>query len=318
MTLIEAFEALARGHELNREEVPTAVRSQLEAFGVRVNADGIFEFEFHDWLDAATIQDELNSSTLGWLQQLEVVACTESTNSDLLALSRDKEIDGWIRLAEVQTLGRGRRGRRWVSPFAANIALSIGITVKCQAAELGAIGLAVGLHAATEIRALGLRNVRLKWPNDVLLGECKIGGILIELADPTSPATLVIGIGINVFAAPGVDVTGDYLATQIAPYLQSCSRNFVVARLINSTYAAVRLYEEAGFPAFKAGWEKLDALRGQPVALLGVEPSIRGIGIGVDAEGAYLIRTDGGTERVIGGELSVRLGTRERDRHSGS
>lgn len=306
MDLEEAFGALAQGSQLEEIALDASVLSLLAGYGVQAR-EGVLSVEQSELLDSATIKAGLNDVTQKWLRQLDVLSCTESTNSDLLELSRDHDIDGWVRTTEVQTGGRGRRGRQWVSPFAKNVALSVGISIDRSTAELGAISLAIGLATANACDALGVEGVKLKWPNDVLIGQRKVGGILIELVDAQRPASLVVGIGINVYEAPGVDVTGDYRATRIVDHSASCSRNLLVARLISSIHEAVRTFEESGFDVFKETWELRDVLRGRRVVLTGVEPPIEGIGAGIDGEGAYLIKTNNGIERAIGGELSLRI-----------
>lgn len=306
MDLEEAFVVLAQGRQLEEIALDASVRSRLAEYGVLVK-EGVLSLERSELLDSATIESGLNDAARKWLRQLDVLACTESTNSDLLELSRDRDIDGWVRTAEVQTGGRGRRGRQWVSPFAKNVALSVGISIDRSTAEIGAISLAIGLATAHALDAFGIEDVNLKWPNDVLIGQRKVGGILIELADAQRPASLVIGIGINVNDAPGLDVTGDYRATRIVDHCGSCLRNSLVARLISGIHEAVRRFEAFGFDVFKESWELRDVLRGQRVTLTGVEPPIEGTGAGIDGEGAYLIEADTGIERAIGGELSLRM-----------
>lgn len=306
MNLEEALVTLVRGKQLDQSSLDASVVVQLTECGV-VATEGVLSLKQQEFLNAATIQSNLHESTQSWLRRLEVLTCTESTNTDLLELSRTNDIDGRVRTAEVQTGGRGRRGRQWVSPFAKNIALSIGITIDRPTAEIGAISLAVGSQTATVLEELGVENVALKWPNDVLIRQRKVGGILIELADAQRPATLVIGIGINVNDAPGVDVTGSYQATRIVDHVDTCSRNSLVAELINGIHATIRRFEVSGFDAFKDSWERRDVLRDRQIVLTGVEPPITGTGVGIDHEGAYVIQTNTGIERAIGGELSLRV-----------
>ena len=306
MTLEEAFDALRNGRHLSAANIDADVRTRLVEYGVRVD-QGVMLLSQRELLSTKAIESGLRETTQKWLRRLDVLSCTESTNTDLLELSRKQDIDGWVRTAEVQTGGRGRRGRQWVSPFAKNVALSVGISIDRPTAEIGSISLAIGLMIARLLDNLRIEDVSLKWPNDVLIGQCKVGGILIELADVQRPASLVVGVGMNVKDAPGPDITGDYRATCILDHLTSCSRNHLVANLINVIHEAIRKFEELGFDVFKEGWERRDILRDRSVVLSGVEPPISGIGAGIDGEGAYLIETSSGIERAIGGELSLRM-----------
>ncbi|MCY4094180.1 MAG: biotin--[acetyl-CoA-carboxylase] ligase [Gammaproteobacteria bacterium] len=306
MDLEEAFETLAQGKQLTAMDLDRSVRTQLTEYGIQVR-EGVLSSQSSEFLDASVIAAQLHESTRTWLKRLDVLSCTQSTNTDLLDLSRDSDIDGRIRTAEVQTSGRGRRGRQWISPFAKNVALSVGIAVDRSTAEIGGVSLAIGLVVAQVLDDLQIEDVGLKWPNDILIDKRKVGGILIELADAQRPASLVVGVGINVHDAPGVQVTGNYRATRIVDHLASCSRNSLVAHLINKIYDAIRRFEDFGFDPFKEGWERRDVLRGKSVVLTGSEPPISGIGAGIDDEGAYLIKTATGVERAIGGELSLRI-----------
>ena len=306
MNLEEAFKTIAQGKQLKESELGRSVRSQLAAYGIQ-SMEGVLSRQQSELLDAAEIEQELHESTKSWLRRLDVLSCTDSTNTDLLKLASERDIDGWARTAEVQTGGRGRRGRRWVSPFAKNVALSVGISVDRSTTELGSISLVIGLMVASVLDDLGIQDVGLKWPNDILINQQKVGGILIELADAQRPASLVVGIGMNVCDAPGIDITGSYRATRIVDHVASCSRNALVAHLINAVHEAIRQFERLGFNVFRNRWERRDILRDRKITLTGVEPPISGIGAGIDDEGAYLIKTTTGIERAIGGELSLRF-----------
>ena len=260
----------------------------------------------HEYLNEARIRSSLTESVQSWVRSVHAVRTIESTNTTLLELARESDIDGSVWTAEEQTQGRGRRGRQWVSPFAQNIALSVGIKVDMPTAQIGSVSLAVGLAVAVALEDMGVNDVQLKWPNDVLIKDRKVGGILIELADANRPCVLVVGVGVNVFDAPGRDVTGDYQATRLADHTEKCSRNELCAGLVNSIFAAIRHFEQEGFPAIKKQWENRDWLRDKEVVLLGDGERLMGFGSGIDDEGAYRLQTATGVRRVIGGNLSLR------------
>ena len=162
MNLQEAFEELAQGRKLEEVDLDQAVRSQLAEYGVWAT-DGMFSPPQHELLEQDAIETKLLGSTREWLRRLDVLSCTESTNSDLLELSRERDIDGWVRTSEVQTGGRGRRGRQWVSPFAKNVALSVGISIDRSTAEIGSISLAIGLMAARVLEDLEIEIVECQF-----------------------------------------------------------------------------------------------------------------------------------------------------------
>jgi BirA family biotin operon repressor/biotin-[acetyl-CoA-carboxylase] ligase len=145
-------------------------------------------------LDAAA----LNSSAVrpgGLWRAVQVTARTGSTNADLLERARDGAPEGLVLAAEEQTSGRGRMGRAWVSPPGAALTFSVLLRpAGVPPARRGWLPLLAGVAVATAVRTVSGVGARLKWPNDVLVGEAKLAGILAEQAG----SAIVVGIGINV------------------------------------------------------------------------------------------------------------------------
>lgn len=128
--------------------------------------------------------------------RLELFSSIDSTNSYLL---RHSDLAGRICVAELQTQGRGRRGRAWVSPYAQNVYLSIGWGFDGGVAVIEGLSLAVGVAIAHALQKQGVSGIELKWPNDVLYCGKKLAGILIEMVgDPSGYCQVVIGVGVNV------------------------------------------------------------------------------------------------------------------------
>ena len=142
-------------------------------------------------------------------REVRVVEETGSTNADLLAAAREAAREGVVLVAEAQTAGRGRMGRRWTSPPRAGLTFSVLLRpYGVPAALLGWVPLLAGCAVAAAVPAVTTVQPRLKWPNDVLVGEAKLAGILAE----RSGSAVVVGIGINVFQRrpelpPGVAAT---------------------------------------------------------------------------------------------------------------
>src|SRR5690606_4226150 len=115
-------------------------------------------------------------------------------------LRREPPVQGVaVLLAERQTAGRGRRGRHWASPLAANLYLSASRRYGGGLARLGGLSLAAGTAVAEALRALGASGVQLKWPNDLVIGGRKLGGLLVEgSGEPAGAARAVVGLGLNV------------------------------------------------------------------------------------------------------------------------
>ncbi|MGH8456418.1 MAG: biotin--[acetyl-CoA-carboxylase] ligase [Stenotrophobium sp.] len=256
-------------------------------------------------LDAAQIQIAVPGL------RVSVATVTDSTNAQLLAA--DASHDPQVLLAEFQTAGRGRRGRNWVSPFGANLYLSLAWSFPQWPRQLTALPLAVGVACARALRAAGLADVRLKWPNDLYVDGRKLGGILIEhRAEAGGPCRVVIGIGINV-AMSGTqaqDVTQSWISLDSALATRGhvpASRNTLAAGLLRQLEQTVSAFERFGFESCAADWAALDLTRDQAVVVLGQGRDMNGIARGVDEQGALIVEVLGQFQTVHSGEVSLRL-----------
>jgi BirA family biotin operon repressor/biotin-[acetyl-CoA-carboxylase] ligase len=265
-----------------------------------------------DRLNAAELRDLLAASTRARLRSIEGVARTDSTNERLL--EADAGGDPQALFAELQTAGRGRRGRAWRSPFAANLYFSLAWTFPAWPPQLGTVSLAVGIVCAKVLRALGAGAVMLKWPNDLRVGDAKLGGILIEQRGEAGGACrLVIGIGVNVAMTPQQAGTLDQAWTSVDREVAhggrtAITRNALAAALLDALVSMLARFERDGFTPFAADWGEFDAAIDRPVRILGVEPPLEGVARGIDRDGALIVETgDGRRHHLHAGEVSVRL-----------
>lgn len=257
-----------------------------------------------DLLSVADIRAGLGAGIAGRLS-LNYHVCTDSTNSRAMAAAQD-DAHGQVYVAEQQTSGRGRRGRAWISPFAANLYLSLVWRFAGGAAAISGLSLAVGVACARALARCGLQGLSLKWPNDLLLEGRKLGGILLEMTgDAAGPCQVIVGVGVNVAMPPQASAI-DQPWTDLAQAGLRVRRSELVALLLNELVALLDDFAGRGFAGVRAEWEAMDAFRGQPVALLAGSAERRGIARGVDDSGALLLETDRGLEAVHGGELSLR------------
>jgi len=148
-------------------------------------------------LDAAAIRAALRDEATGRLHRLEVLFEVDSTNTRLLERPGPPSGFADAALAEVQNAGRGRQGRRWISPFGASLALSLGWTFSDAERVDSTLSLAVGVAVCRALGGLGARGMRLKWPNDVWFEDRKLGGVLVETRMGGGTAQAVVGIGLN-------------------------------------------------------------------------------------------------------------------------
>lgn len=243
------------------------------------------------------------------LDVLEVLVSTESTNDVVMDAIRRGDQKRIAVFAERQTSGRGRRGRAWVSPFGANIYLSLSWEFPGGVATLDGLSLAIGVALCEAMAALGISAVGLKWPNDVLLGGRKLAGILIEVSGEASGACMVVvGIGLNVGMPEksGDDIDQPWTDLRRAGF--TGSRNQVAGVVLNHAIGALKEFSAGSFSAFSARWRHFDVIAGRRVDVLVGEARVSGVAVGIDDGGALLVETGDGIRRFFGGEVSVREG----------
>ena len=231
----------------------------------------------------------------------------DSTNAEALRAVDRGDTAPFLILAERQTAGRGRRGRKWVSPFAENIYYSLVLRMDGGMRQLEGLSLVVGLAVLNALRASGVTGAGLKWPNDVLVGNKKIAGILLELVgDPADVCHVVLGIGINVNMRAASEV--DQAWTSV--FLESgavASRNLLVSRLNDSLQMYLKRHEAGGFSAIQAEWEQSHLWQGREVSLIAGVHKVDGTVLGIDRQGALRMNVNGEEKVFSGGELSLRL-----------
>ncbi|WP_095059517.1 MULTISPECIES: bifunctional biotin--[acetyl-CoA-carboxylase] ligase/biotin operon repressor BirA [unclassified Pseudomonas] len=231
----------------------------------------------------------------------------DSTNAEALRLIERGQAAPFLVLAERQTAGRGRRGRKWVSPFAENVYYSLVLRIDGGMRQLEGLSLVVGLAVMQTLRELSIPGVGLKWPNDVLVGQKKIAGILLELVgDPADVCHVVLGVGINVNMQANDEVDQQWTSMRLESG-KVFDRNHLVAALGATLQRYLALHQAGGFLAIQAEWEQNHLWQGRDVSLIAGVNKIDGQVVGIDSQGALRLRV-GGVEKVFsGGELSLRL-----------
>ncbi|RMP65329.1 hypothetical protein ALQ18_200015 [Pseudomonas marginalis pv. marginalis] len=247
----------------------------------------------------------LHTPDLGW--PVHISDSIDSTNAQALRLVEADCVAPFLVLAEQQTAGRGRRGRKWVSPFAQNVYYSLVLRVEGGLRQLEGLSLVVGLAVMQALRAVGVKDVALKWPNDVLVGKKKIAGILLELVgDPADICHVVLGIGINVNMQKAAEIDQQWTSVGIENGA-SVDRNYLVAQLGLHLKDYLGRHKAFGFSALQEEWEQNHLWQGKAVSLIAGVHQIDGIVLGVDHQGALRLSV-GGIEKIYsGGELSLRL-----------
>ncbi|MFI4869707.1 MAG: biotin--[acetyl-CoA-carboxylase] ligase [Steroidobacterales bacterium] len=237
---------------------------------------------------------------------------TGSTNTDLLQREVPRAGQFDFLTAEYQSAGRGRRARAWFAPPGGAICLSIGWCFASLPRDISALSLAIGVCALRALAQIGVTGAGLKWPNDLVVGASKLGGILTELrAEAGGPAYVVIGLGLNV-ALGGtvlrqVAASGTQAADLIALGVTHPDRNRLAAALIGSMVTGLDEFERDGFGAFASEWRSADALEGKAVVISSDGASVTGHARGIDSGGALCLQTREGLQRFVTGEVSARV-----------
>lgn len=300
---------IARALDVSRASVWNTVR-ELETMGVavyKVRGRGYRFAHVLTPLDSAAIERALEQ--VAARISVEVLAAATSTNEVALARAAAGAASGTVIAAEWQSAGRGRRGRAWQAGLGGGLAFSLVWRFAQGAGALSGLSLAVGVALARGLNALGEPRVGLKWPNDIVAGGGKLGGILIELAgDVLGPSTAVIGTGINVRLSPGVRAGIDQPAVDLESMLDApVDRNSLLAGLLVELDRALAVFAVDGFGPFRSEWESLHAHQGKAVTLtLPDGRSERGEARGVAEDGALVLETAAGTRRFHSGEVSLR------------
>jgi BirA family biotin operon repressor/biotin-[acetyl-CoA-carboxylase] ligase len=262
-------------------------------------------------IDAAALRAALAPAVRSKMAQLDVFPEIDSTNAWLMAQPAPTAGAHRVAIADHQTSGRGRGGNRWLSAPGASLCLSIAHTFRERPENLPALTLAIGVAAVNVLRATGVEDVKLKWPNDIVAGDGKLGGMLAETHSASGRnATVVVGIGVNI-GLPAeivavVDSDWAHSPVDLHGLLgRGVMREALAASMIDRIVDSLATFEGQGFEPFAASWRRLDWLRGRAVTVQQSGGALRGTAAGIDSDGALLVRDSTTTTRVISGSIRV-------------
>ena len=240
------------------------------------------------------------------LTRLDIVETTGSTNADLLARhSAGEDIDGAVLIAEHQSAGRGRNGRAWSTPPRSQIALSVGIAARgVPTTAWGWVPLLTGVAVVEAVRATTGLDAKLKWPNDVLVGEGKLAGILAEVAAPDP--VIVVGLGLNVTLT--AEEAPDPRATSLLMLGSTMlDRSALLGAVLAELTVRIDRWRSAGGPdaTLIADYRRRSLTLGTRVrALLPGDREIIGVATDLDASGQLSIDTGAQTVTVSAGDIT--------------
>ena len=269
-------------------------------------------------LDHAAISLELSKigGDSAQSSSIDIFPELPSTNAWLLQRARTFETDGPLEngaacLAEAQSAGRGRRGRPWVSPSGGGAYLSLFWAFDLPAQALSGLGLMAAVVAAEALRDAGVAALQVKWPNDLVVNELKLGGILIELTQISgNQQGAVLGLGVNRVAPESAlqdanasmqPCTGwEAWSDPTRPF----SRTSLVAQLIVGLRTACAAYAQQGLAPWVSRWEALHRDQGQTVHVQLESDEFDGVALGLDPSGGLRIQVEGAERIVYSGDVT--------------
>lgn len=245
-------------------------------------------------------------------RDIRVFQETTSTNDVVEKLARDGVTEGVVVFAETQSRGRGRLGRKWLSPAGKGLWFSVLLRpeLRPQAATQLMVASATALRRAIAVQTR--LKPKIKWPNDILLGHRKVAGILTELKaelDRVNYIILGIGVDVNLDATdfpPDVRKLATSLRTELGQPVPRAELAVAILRELDADYARVNAGD---FAAVAEEWESHCTTLGHDVVIRTGERQIRGRAEALGEEGALLLRTEHGhLERIVGGDVTMEAG----------
>tara|TARA_B100000029_G_scaffold444675_1_gene464610 strand:+ start:9163 stop:10152 length:990 start_codon:yes stop_codon:yes gene_type:complete len=324
MSQLEVLKLLADGRNHSREKIiesfglPSSLLSEyIKNFG-NLGLDLVVDCKKSyrlsrpiEFLDTNKILSPLCDSMTQKIYRLEIFQELESTNSYLLDTFVPKARRLSVCLAEYQSSGRGRFGRKWSAPFGGSLCISMGWVFDEKPENLSALSLSAAVVVRQVIGDLTNCYPMIKWPNDLVWKDKKLGGILTE-SSPKKDGSLyvVVGIGINLsMNSAWLSKVCDW--PEGATDLSSISsgeplKNLLASRLIEGIYTMLESYSRTGFSSHIDDFASANYLKGRKVSLLGEGSDLSGVVASVDSDGSLLLETKTGSHRIVAGEVSLR------------
>jgi len=311
---------LARELGVSRSSV-WKVLTDLDEVGVvllRIHGRGYRLAVPIDWLDPAQVYRHLGVHAEDY--DVRVLDIVGSTNTMLLEQAVAGAASGLVLAAEMQTHGRGRRGRTWHTGLGGALTFLLLWRFEQGAGSLAGLGLAVGVALVRALRSLGVEDAMLKWPNDVLVRHQKLAGTLVEIqGDVLGPSLAVVGVGINFRLDDATREHIDQAVTDLIVAGAPRDRNRVLGQALAQLAQVLFVFSAHGFAPLRKEWESYHVYSGRPVALRMPDGArTEGTVAGVGDDGALLLQTTTGLRRFHSGEVSLRALHDDQRRRSAS
>lgn len=261
-------------------------------------------------LNKGEITKNLSKAGSLGLANLDVLDNCDSTNQFLLKRNNTVAVpSGSVCIAEMQTAGKGRLGREWISPYGQNVYASFLWRFKSGITSLSGLSLACGVVVCDALKEMGIEGHGLKWPNDILYDGRKLGGILVEIqGENQGEYVAVIGVGLNykMNKISSTDISQPWIdIMQINN--GEIGRNELVSKLMSSILVMLNSYESTGLKAYVNSWNNYDCFKQQRIKIISGKSTEEGVGQGITNSGELkLDKADGSTKLILSGEVSLR------------
>ena len=303
---------LADRHSVTRATIHNCIQ-KIDEMGIgveRVRGLGYRLLYPVDFLHEDQILSQLPTNIRRKCSQIHCLHDIDSTNQFASSLDAPTNPQFSLVLAEQQSAGRGRRGRKWVSPYAANIYLSIVWSLRRSLHESGILSPLLALDALKCLSSLGVPDLGVKWPNDIYCDKRKLSGLLIEcIGEMADKCKLVIGLGVNVSMSRVKHEDIDQQWTDISTHVSNWthSRNELSAHLITSLVESLLSFEQGGIANIVDEWKEWDIMLNKHVNIISNENEKSGIARGIDLNGCLQLETVNGVEKITAGDVSLRM-----------
>ncbi len=247
------------------------------------------------------IEAALRQNGVDWIRRPEYFESIDSSNNYLLSLPGS--VHGRVCVCDFQTRGKGRRGKQWFSSAGTNLMFSLGWVPSVPLSS--EISLLVGVALADALKNLGIEGVGLKWPNDIVVNECKLAGVLIESRTSGENVEMVMGIGINIRhqAADLTQVERSW--TDLAKLgFENIDRQRVLIAVLTGLAYRIEQLQTLGFEPVRQDWLAYHAYQGVKMSYQHKSETRTGTVVGLDATGALVLESDGVRMAVNSGEVN--------------
>ena len=262
-------------------------------------------------LSKALMRDSINQATLNVIDELQVLESVSSTNDILLNTQPLPQGRFNVCIANQQTAGRGRNGKSWQSPPDANVYISVGAVLSIDLLEkLSGLSLACGVALSRLLRAMKIK-AGIKWPNDILIDDKKLAGILVETRLQSKQVYVVVGVGFNIKvpmqAATKIDQPWIDLGALLTDNVLPLNRNELAAKLLMTLIKTLQQFAVSGFDSFAADWQRFEVLTGRNVVIKSGTKETNGRVLGFNEDHSLKIEIDQQEKNFYAADIKLKV-----------